>query len=393
MKKICIAICLLPLQTAIAQQFTLKGSVQQTTYAVSDFVYLTYRQQHKTILDSCRLEGTKYHFSGQLQYPAEAKLYLKVADSTLQYYNTTHFIKPFECTFYLDAGSLTATSKENLYETIISGSAAQDDRQLLRKELHEINDRADAAYGKEREAAYKANDKAAIAIVSRKMTATGEEEKAAQLRFIQQHPKTGIMLDLLAEYTRTKIDPAVIGPVYEQMLPALKASPEGKAYGIRLEKARKIATGMPAPPVVLKDRNGKTIRLSDLRGKVVLLDFWGSWCYPCRMTHPHLRETYARYRDKGFEILGVSNERGDTATRYAKWTKALDEDNMTWLNVINENTSTEKDKGVLDNYDVKAFPTKFLIGRDGRIIIKLVGNTPQNNEELEAQLKKMMENV
>lgn len=378
------------LQTTQAQSFTLKGTLPKTTLAINRYVYLSYRQHNQTITDSCRLEKHTYHFQGKIDYPAEATLYLKVSEDKAQYYFKTHFIKPYQHVFFLDKGGLTAVSANELNDTRVSGSVAEDDHLTMEKEQHDIYQEGEKNFGEERKAAFARKDSAAIAAVLRKAYAVDDAREAAKLRFMQQHPQTGIMLKLLNEYTRTKIDPVVIGPLYDGMQPALKASPEGIAYGARLAKARETAPGMPAPQVTLPDRNGNTITLASLKGKVVLLDFWGSWCYPCRMSHPHLRETYARYHDAGFEILGIANERGEESEWKEKWTKALDEDHMTWLNVLNTSSSTEKEKGILNAYDVKAFPTKILIDREGKIVEKLVGNSEKNRAALDALLEKLL---
>ncbi|NML42100.1 AhpC/TSA family protein [Chitinophaga sp. G-6-1-13] len=389
-KKIIFGAALVSAISVQAQTFTLKGTLAKNTLAVNSYIYLRYEQQGKTILDSCRLQQQAYHFQGKVDYPKEATLFLKVSDKDARYYRQTRLLKPYERNFYLDAANMTAKADGELRETNITGGAAEADRQAIEAELTAIYQRGEKAYGAKRDAAYKKKDSVAIAEVTRASYQNDAEREAAKLRFMQEHPHTGIMLKLLNEYTRTKIDPVVIGPLYEGMLPALKASPEGTAYGQRLAKARETAPGMPAPPVALKDRQGNLVTLASLKGKVVLLDFWGSWCYPCRMSHPHLREAYARYKDAGFEILGVSNERGDSTKWKDNWTKALDADQMTWLNVLNTAGSTDRDKGVLGDFDVKAFPTKILIDREGKIVVKLVGNSESSREALDAGLERLL---
>lgn len=373
-----------------AQTFTLKGTLAKNTLAVNSYIYLRYEQQGKIVLDSCRLQQHTYRFQGEVDYPKEAALFLKVSDKDAQHYQQTRLLKPYERSFYLDATNMTAKSDGELRETTITGGAAEADRQAVEAERSAIYQRGEKEYGAKREAAYKNKDSIAIVEVTRLSYQNDAEQEAAKLQFMRQHPHTGIMLKLLKEYARTKIDPAVIGPLYEGMLPSLKTSPEGVAFGKRLAKAREINPGQPAPPVVLKDRNDSTITLASLKGKVVLLDFWGSWCYPCRMSHPHLRALYARYKDAGFEILGVSNERGEPATWKEKWTQAMDRDQMTWLNVLNDVASTEKDKGILNAYDVQAYPTKILIDRQGKIVAKLVGNSESSNEALDAHLERLL---
>ena len=120
---------------------------------------------------------------------------------------------------------------------------------------------------------------------------------------------------------------------------------------------------------------GNPIDFNALKGKYVLIDFWGSWCRPCRASHPHLKELYAKYKDKGFEIVGVAQEHSPTRDESRKlWTDAIEKDGLTWLQVLdNENI---KQFDAVSSYGVTAFPTKILLDRDGNIIGRYVGNGP-----------------
>ncbi|MVT09604.1 TlpA family protein disulfide reductase [Chitinophaga tropicalis] len=122
-----------------------------------------------------------------------------------------------------------------------------------------------------------------------------------------------------------------------------------------------------------QDVNGKAVDFKALKGKYVLLDFWGSWCKPCRASHPHLKELYAKYKDKGFEIIGIASEMAPTAEkRHELWTTAIKEDGLPWLQVLN-NEYIEKFNAAKE-YNVTAYPTKILLDRDGNIIGRYVGN-------------------
>lgn len=118
--------------------------------------------------------------------------------------------------------------------------------------------------------------------------------------------------------------------------------------------------GQLAYEVALPSASGDTVRLSSLRGKVVLLDFWASWCPPCRATNKRLAKIYPKYKDKGFEILSVSL---DDNTK--DWKRAILKDKVSWLEVI--------DKGGWDSpsamqWRIDAIPTSFLIDKNGRVI-------------------------
>jgi peroxiredoxin len=113
--------------------------------------------------------------------------------------------------------------------------------------------------------------------------------------------------------------------------------------------------GRMAPEIKLPDANGDTVRLSSLRGKVVLIDFWASWCGPCRRSNKHMRSIYTKYKDKGFEILGISTDDSKN-----DWKRAVKEDKITWLQVIDV-------LNVAYAWHVSYLPTTYLIDKKGRI--------------------------
>ncbi len=132
----------------------------------------------------------------------------------------------------------------------------------------------------------------------------------------------------------------------------------------REEIASRKATraGVAAPEFALNDRDGNPVALSSLRGKHVLLDFWASWCKPCRASMPGLKELYAKYHDKGFEILGVSID-----TDAEAWKQAVEADQTPWIHVIDD----AKGEAVAGTYGVRAVPSFFLVGPDGNMIGKV----------------------
>ena len=120
--------------------------------------------------------------------------------------------------------------------------------------------------------------------------------------------------------------------------------------------------GNPAPEIALPNPQGDTLRLSSLKGKYVLIDFWASWCGPCRRENPNVVRVYNEYKDKGFEILGVSLDRSK-----APWEKAIQQDGLTWLHVSDLNYFNGE---AAQTYGVHAIPHTVLVDPDGNIAAK-----------------------
>lgn len=137
-----------------------------------------------------------------------------------------------------------------------------------------------------------------------------------------------------------------------------------------------------------KDSAGRRIDFAALKGKYVLIDFWGSWCKPCRASHPHLKELYAKYKDKGFEIIGVAQEMAKTPEEQRRlWTGAIAQDGLGWLQVLNNENKEGFD--AVTEYTITAFPTKILLDREGNIVGRYVGNGA-NGQAFGAKLEELL---
>ena len=132
------------------------------------------------------------------------------------------------------------------------------------------------------------------------------------------------------------------------------------------EHAQASMKGKPCPDFVLVDSVGQLHRISDYIGKhkLLFLDFWASWCKPCRASFPWLREFYEEYQNKGVEIIGVSIDKNKTS-----WEKALSDEKLPWLQVL-DGTLGHKEKRVGELYDVLYVPTFVLLDKEGKIVVR-----------------------
>jgi len=127
------------------------------------------------------------------------------------------------------------------------------------------------------------------------------------------------------------------------------------------KKSMTVSAGSEAPDIKLNSPAGKTIALSDLRGKVVLVDFWASWCMPCRRENPNVVKMYEKYKSKGFEVFSVSLDRAKEP-----WVKAIETDKLTWPNHVSDLQGWGS--GAAGAWGVRSIPATFLLDKEGKII-------------------------
>jgi len=171
------------------------------------------------------------------------------------------------------------------------------------------------------------------------MKATMSEGEQAQLN----EEEMRMMLAVLQQEVRRK--------QMEQMQNNPQAQPGGQTN---------VTVGEPAPEISLPTPDGDALSLSDLRGKVVLIDFWASWCKPCRAENPNVVGVYNQYKDQGFEILGVSLDRSKDA-----WVQAIQQDNLTWKHVSDLQFWNSE---AAQTYGVSSIPYTVLVDREGNVI-------------------------
>lgn len=192
------------------------------------------------------------------------------------------------------------------------------------------------------------------------------------LKFIKEHPSYEACAAIILQLD----DPAKMNDAVNLLSPEVREGRMKSFYKpyidnmmaqaqAEAEAAKKQAAGVEAPDFTLNDINGNPLTLSSLRGKYVVLDFWGSWCIWCIKGFPEMKKYYEKYKGK-FEILGI-----DCNDTQEKWKAAVEKHALPWLHVYYPREST-----VLADYAVQGFPTKIIVGPDGKIVKTVTGEDP-----------------
>ncbi len=224
--------------------------------------------------------------------------------------------------------------------------------------------------------------------IGKKIAALRKINQAGRIKFVDEHPESfasllvlqSLFLILPLNETDTK---------FNNIKEEYRKSTTGEILALKIENNRKTAFGKQVIPFVQKGIDGKDVDITALKGKVILVDFWGSWCGPCRQSHPALKKMYEKYHSKGFEIIGIANElivRPDKKAQDESWRNAIKDDGINWLHLLYDPEVVD----LVKNFDINGYPTKFLIDQDGKFVMRILGNSDQIHKELEAKIESLL---
>lgn len=336
-------------------------------------IYLSYSTDSAYVRDTAVITNGTFKFEGKQSVPAR-KAGLFMGDERDWY-------SPYRCEIFMEPARMTVTIDTASFCTpVVTGSVTQAEYDslgigALTTQMMEIYKQAQQETDKEKRAALQAQTEP-----------LREQYQKLVTDFVATHHDSFLLPVFLREQmgTMTYED---MKKVYDGLSERVKAYGDLKDFVKEMTALERIQPGMPAPDIRKDDVNGDTVSLSSLKGKYVLLDFWASWCVPCRKSFPHVKALYEKYHAKGFEVFCVADNDSQTDA----WKKAIKEDGVEkFFHVLrglkadpNNPRGYDRTNDVSDKYAVHYLPTKFLIDKDGNIVGKF------DDEELDAQLKEI----
>ncbi|MBR5697722.1 MAG: AhpC/TSA family protein [Prevotella sp.] len=385
MKKILFAALALILAASCTKdnKCVINGTI---TEADGQAVYLQYQIGDSTVMDSTVVADGKFTFTCELDVPYRSAA-LIIGDINDNYgQNSTY------CQVALEPGTVTVVAEGGkLTDATITGGKTQTEMNELNVQLKPFNDK----FKEFNEKYYALTTEEARDSMNALMEPIRKEYEEVTTKFMKT--QTGSFL--APSYLRMKMG----NMSYEDIKAVYDAFADNvKLYGDGIDDVKKelvalenVQPGKDAPDFTAKDINGNDFTLSSLKGKAVIIDFWASWCKPCRASNPHMLELYKKYHDKGLEMVYVSDD--DTAPD--KWREAVQKDGLTaeGFHHVLRGLKWDRSKGmagidhtndISDKYAIHFLPTKYLINREGKMVCKIAeGEDAKLDEQLEALLK------
>jgi len=357
------------IRAASAHDFTLEGHFKDMS-SVPSVVYLVYDDVHgvKT-MDSAVVKDNAFHFSGSVDFAMQVRLVTKPMDWKAS------MLVPYaeRADFILGKGKTEFVATGELDKFVVDGpgAVAQKDYKDAMKETQRVADSLKAVMATD---AFKTDKQVQFNVRIRisNMFIPMTDQLTDYLRHNPSTPAGLVIMEMLSgsswvhtETIDSLIDlmPVESRPVAKDMVAAANEKKRAEAAA-KAEKEAKTAVGTAAAEITQLTPEGKSVSLSSFRGKYVLLDFWASWCGPCRAENPNVVKAYNEYRDKGFTVLGVSL---DGASMKDKWIAAINHDGLVWTQISDlKGWENEAAKA----YGVASIPQNFLIDPNGVIIAK-----------------------
>lgn len=302
--------------------------------------------------DSTLIENGSFKFTGSVDEPTPYILAFE-----------RNFVNKPLLNFFVENGSIKIdVNADDIRKSKATGPASQKEYVDYQKKIQPFTDLISILSERRRKVAK--DDKATMDSIAAAWDIAAAQKKEVEKEFIKANPKSVISAYIITRSFIFQPDLTALESMYNGLSPAVQATSYARAIKERIDKEKQFAVGQQALEFAQADTLGKMVSLKDFRGKYVLLDFWASWCGPCRAENPNLVAAYNKYKDKNFTVLGISLDRPD---KKDAWIEAIHKDGLTWTHVSDLKFW---DNEVAKMYGINSVPSNFLVDPSGKIVAK-----------------------
>ena len=264
---------------------------------------------------------------------------------------------------------------DSLYYPNVSGSAVHDEYTALEGQIDAIYERMDALWAEYQQASA-SGDTAIANELNAQMESVYETIGETQMAYLNENPSSYIAPYVVQSLHYGK-EAEEIEDLLAKLDPILESTTLVGSMKKRVEVLKNVAVGKMAPDFTQNDPEGNPVSLASLRGNYLLIDFWASWCGPCRRENPNIVAAYSKYHEKGFDILGVSLDNSKE-----RWLQAIEADRLTWNHVSDLKYWSNEAAAI---YGISSIPSSLLLDREGKIIAKNL-----KGKDLHSELEKLL---
>lgn len=330
----------------------------------SGYVEFLYPLADSSFTDSVAVKDGKFTFTTEL--PEPVNMLMRVTGTRGE-----------ELSFFADPGKITIKgSRDSVYASVVTGGKTQVAYKIGEDSLRKIMGGGEALYMQYMQAQQQQNF-----MEMQRIESEFNNLQQRAVDFAKGHAIKNRSNVVAAYYALMYLNEPgkeeELQKMYDTLAPGVQKSYFGLKLNEIVQAAAKTAVGQMAPEFSQNDATGNAVSLSSFRGKYLLIDFWAAWCQPCRAENPNVVKAYNTYKDKGFDILGVSLDQDKDA-----WLKAIADDKLTWTQVSD---LKYWNNDVAKLYGIRSIPASYLLDKEGKIIAKNL-----RGEELDAKLKELM---